>query len=371
MKRGFVTTTAVMAKKFLGGGMSMSKARAFYKLGKSYLLVNTLKRAKIQYLEIMSTYACNAHCTHCSNEKYAWKEPALQLTPEKIRDVIRQARDMDIPVIAFLGGEPLLDKHLPEHIRYTSECGILPFVCSNGQLLDDAMLRRLKEAGMFCLATTLYSTNPKENEAVTGVKGYLETALENFKRAQAAGVQMMLKCVVTRKHFESGEIHRIIDLAKELGTWLSINPIVPTGQAYERHRNDVLDEPLQEKLDELCSQSPFLTTHWTSNYFGYGCPAGKAYLGVTPYGDVLACYFLPIAFGNIWNTPLKEILERIMKTRPFREPYPGCFAAYNRDAIDEAISPCFSDESLRDKLPVNVEDHPLYDAERDVLALEV
>jgi len=35
---------------------------------------------------------------HCSNEKYTWKDPTLQLTPEKIRNIIIQARDMDIPV---------------------------------------------------------------------------------------------------------------------------------------------------------------------------------------------------------------------------------------------------------------------------------
>lgn len=358
-----------MAKKLLGGGISLSKARALYKLGKSYLVVNALKRPKIQYLEIMSTYACNAHCTHCSNERYLWKDPALKLTVEKIRDIIRQARDMDVPVIAFLGGEPLLDGDLCEYIRFARKCGILPFVCSNGQLLNDTTLARIKQSGLFCFAITVYSTDPAENEAITGIKGYLDTCLENFERGQAAGVQMMLKYVVTRQHFESGEIHRVINLAKRLDTWLSINPIVPTGQAHSQHREDVLDEPLQRELDELCRQLPFLTTHWTSNYFGYGCPAGKAYLGITPYGDVLACYFLPIAFGNIWESSLKDIHRRITKTPVFRDPYPGCFAAYNRDAIEAAISPCFTDASLLSRLPVNVEDHPLYDPADDVLAL--
>jgi len=371
MKRGLLDTSIVMGRKVLGGGMSACKFRALCRMGTAYLKVNLLKQPQIQYIEIMSTYRCNARCRHCSNSKYTWKDDRLLLTPEKIRDIIRQARGMKVPVICFLGGEPLMDERLPEYVRYTRDQGMLPMVASNGQLLDEALARTLKDAGVFSVAVTIYSTDPAENAAITGLPDYLETALANFRRAQALGIQMQLKCVVTRHHFESGEIHRVIDLARELDAWLSINPIVPTGGASDEHLDDVLDEPLQKELDALCAKLPFLTTHLTSNYFGYGCPAGKAYMGITPYGDVLACYFFPISFGNLWDTPLADIHARIIRTRVFREPYQGCFAAYSREAIDRAITPCFRDASLCDCLPVDVEKHPLYDEAQDVLALSV
>ena len=366
-KRSQLKIILTMAKSLFLMGVMECKPSFFYKLIKGYLEVKYFGRKKIQYLEIMSTHACNAECDHCSNTYYDNRGKGVLLTKEKIENIICQAGAMDIPLIVFLGGEPMLDPNIYHYVKYTWERGIMPMIGTNGQLLNKENLKRLKDAHIGAIAVTIYSTDPKENESITKVENYLQNALNAVKTGSSLGINMSLKSVVNKKHFESGEINRIVDLASSLGIRLSFNPVVPTGSAYDNYQNDILEKKMQDELDNLVKENSFLTTHLTSNYFGYGCPAGKAYMGISAYGDVIPCFFMPLSYGNIWENNLKEIHQRMLKTSLFKEGAKTCVAAYDVEFINEVIAPCFVEEKLKDKLPVSIEKHPSFNKDLNPL----
>ena len=126
---------------------------------------------------------------------------------------------------------------------------------------------------------------------------------------------------------------------------------------------------MQDVLDNLVKENSFLTTHLTSNYFGYGCPAGKAYMGISAYGDVIPCFFMPLSYGNIWENNLKEIHQRMLKTSLFNEGAKTCVAAYDVEFINKVVAPCFVEEKLKDKLPVSIEKHPSFN--KDINSLYI
>jgi len=366
-ERGLTATALIMFRKLFGNGISRQKLMALYKMVKSYFAVNLLGKERIQYLEIMTTYACNAKCTHCSNGLYTKNTNAPLLTRDKIRSLIHEADRMSIPIIIFLGGEPLLDKNIYDYIRWTHDAGIMPMLATNGQLLDRQTLEKLKEAKIDTISVTIYSVDPVINAKITGLEHYYQKAIDAITIGKELGITMQLKTVVSKHHFETNEIFKIIKLAQDFGVYLSINPMVPTGDAFRNCRNEILDDSMQTTLNDICIKYNFVTTHFSSNYFGSGCPAGKAYLGITPYGDVMGCYFFPISFGNVHDSSLKSIHSRLLRTAFFKKISSGCPAAYNPFVINDLIYPCFSGEVNSSLLPIPVELHPRYDKENDLL----
>ena len=66
---------------------------------------------------------------------------------------------------------------------------------------------------------------------------------------------------------------------------------------------------------------------------------GKAYLYISPYGEVQPCCFIPLSFGNIRDEPVSAILDRMWnhpmyKHKCLRTECPMLNAAFRRDFID-------------------------------------
>ena len=75
-------------------------------------------------LSIQATYQCNISCKHCgpncAPEENDW------MTPDEIRDLIRQGAELGTTTVVFTGGEPsLLREELPRIVRFTHEQGII------------------------------------------------------------------------------------------------------------------------------------------------------------------------------------------------------------------------------------------------------
>jgi MoaA/NifB/PqqE/SkfB family radical SAM enzyme len=343
------------------------KPSFYYKLIKGMVDVKLRGRKAIQYIEINTTNACNAACDFCSNAHYDKRPKQERLTKEKITSLIGEAADMGIPVICFLGGEPMLDPNIFDYVECTWKHGMLPNLGSNGQLFNRENLARLKKAHVGSVSVTIHSADPARNAEITRLPNYLPTAIEAVRLGRSLGVTMNLKTVVGRSHFESGDIYRIVELARELGVWLSINPVVPTGAAHDNYSSDILTDALKIELDRLVTDNTFITTHLTSNYFGYGCPAGRAYMGISTFGDVIPCFFMPVSYGSVWTSSLREIHRRMLATPLFAAGAPTCVAAYDADFAARVIAPCFEDPQLREHVPVPIEKHPQFSSAKNTL----
>jgi MoaA/NifB/PqqE/SkfB family radical SAM enzyme len=58
-------------------------------------------------------------------------------------------------------------------------------------------------------------------------------------------------------------------------------------------------------------------------------------VGITPYGDVMPCQYIFVSLGNIFEEPLKDIINRGMKLKPFKTE--TCPIAEDRQFIDKYI----------------------------------
>jgi MoaA/NifB/PqqE/SkfB family radical SAM enzyme len=78
-----------------------------------------------------------------------------------------------------------------------------------------------------------------------------------------------------------------------------------------------------------------------------GCGAVTACLHITQYGDVLPCVYIHIGIGNIFEESLKDIMNRGMSIKHFRDYNPKCLSGEDRSFIGNYMTKFYGK-----KLPV-------------------
>src|SRR5690606_40403914 len=93
-----------------------------------------------------TTNRCNLLCEHCYINAED-RDYSGELTTEEAISFIEDLGEMQIPVLLFSGGEPLLRKELFDLGRMAAEKGLRPVISTNGTLFTPEKAKAIKEAG--------------------------------------------------------------------------------------------------------------------------------------------------------------------------------------------------------------------------------
>ena len=108
------------------------RAKKFHAINQSFL-------PKIVHIEV--TNICNAGCVMCPQSAMSRKSGSME--DSLYKKIIDQCRPLDA-VWAFMMGEPLMDKNLPERIAYAKNTGIKKVgIFTNGSLLTSDLALKL------------------------------------------------------------------------------------------------------------------------------------------------------------------------------------------------------------------------------------
>jgi MoaA/NifB/PqqE/SkfB family radical SAM enzyme len=262
------------------------------------------------------------------------------MTQEDYVRVARECMRLGAVNFSFQGGEPLLFKELPERIQACCPDRNLISVTTNGTLLTDESLDRLRRAGVDILTVSLDSGLAEEHDRFRGGTGSFEKSLAGVKRALQKGFRVTLGAVVTHDTLRGEGIAALIQLARSLGVVLYLILPVPAGK-WSNRRDLLLDEDDLAWIDDLTRRSRFIRTDFQANLGPYGCGAVKEILYLTPYGDVLSCPFIHISLGNVLDESVAAIRARALQN-PFFAVYHGkCLASTDTEFIDKYLSKTF------------------------------
>lgn len=287
------------------------------------------------------TRRCNLRCGHCYLDADLLDGRRVdELSTDECRRVIDQIREVNqSPFLILTGGEPLLRPDLPDIAEYASSLGAYVVVGTNGLLLTDAVVVRLREAGVKGLGVSLDAASPPVHDSLRGMPGAWERAVAGIKQAAAQGMPFAVQTTVTREN--AGDLDRIAELAESLGaTALNVYFLVCTGRGQEM--SDLTPGEYERVLGRLydlhgrfggrmlvtakCAPhfrrvvfdrdpaSPLMKT-----YQG-GCPAGTHYIRITPAGDVTPCPYMPESVGNIRRTQFRVMWESSPTFASLRQP---------------------------------------------------
>lgn len=84
-------------------------------------------------------------------------------------------------------------------------------------------------------------------------------------------------------------------------------------------------------------------THLTPGYgLDLGCISIKRMISITKYGDVMPCPYIYVSLGNIFEEPLKDIIERGLKIKWFGNYINTCLVAVNKYFIKNYITKTYN-----------------------------
>lgn len=261
-----------------------------------------VRPAKINFLWLELTSACNNKCLHC----YTASSPSAQETDkvphERWLGIIDEARQAGATAIQLIGGEPLLYKGWQELIVKASETGFdFIEIFTNATLVNDTDIDFFKKYNVH-IATTIYADNAEVHDRVTLHQGSYEKTMTAINKILAAGLELRIASIIMKANETQAD--NIMKLCAKLGVEPTPPDIVrPTG------RGD--DAAL---IPALYTKPPIRPPFYTDEYsFAqaqkyHSCLTGK--IAVTANGDVIPCIFARSQIcGSVLTASLAEILN--------------------------------------------------------------
>lgn len=280
----------------------------------------------IAIIQLQYNYRCNMLCEHCSIASYQRNAAGKRsLTPEDVKKLADQADALGLARFVLSGGEPTVFPDLDELVAAIGPERFFINSDSNGYLLAQKAAH-MKEIGIDRIQLSIDSLDPEEHDSFRRKPGAWKRAMEGIDECQRIGLPLYIQTVVTKQRLYSEEFVKFVEYFNSRGLSVFISFAKPVG-AYAGHYESMIDAKdleYERKLEEKYQ----LCTHLTPGYgLNMGCIGVKGFVSVTQYGDVQPCPYFHCSIGNIFETPLKDILERGMQIKYFGEYHDECFLA--------------------------------------------
>ncbi len=264
------------------------------------------------------TARCNFVCSHC----FSRLDKSEELTTEQAKEAAEKMAEAGVMFVNFGTGEPLLRKDLYEIAARCVDLGMKVTMNSNGSLIDEEEVEKIKEAGFHSVGISIDSADPDLHDRFRNHPGSFDKAVRAARLLREEDVPLTISAVICKINHEDFE--RLIDLARELGAKtidfhnfkcsgmgglnrekLDLSP-VEWKKFYERA------VPLKEEITdiEILFDDPVISLIKDDDgRVVDGSVCGKVSLYVGPDGSVTPCGFIPVRIGNILDDDLMDIWE--------------------------------------------------------------
>lgn len=202
------------------------------------------------------TVGCNFRCPFCHNGDLVLAANSLPRIEEtEVLDFLQKRKGI-LKGLCISGGEPTLQKGLPEFIHKVKDLGYLVKLDTNGS--NPEMLKALLEDGLLNYVAMDIKNSPNSYEKTIGVTGFsMEAISESIEFLRQAGIPCEFRTTLVKELHTEADIQAIANwLPKEIPYYLQcyeeneqvIKPgfHTPTKESMKRYQ-----EILSEKLEQV------------------------------------------------------------------------------------------------------------------------
>jgi MoaA/NifB/PqqE/SkfB family radical SAM enzyme len=251
-----------------------------------------------------------------------------ELRRSEIMNLIDVLSSLAVGEMYFFGGEPLLVPQLVDFVRYAKRKGLKTKLDTNAFLLDEDMVKKLKEAGIDLIGISIDSPYETIHDKLRGINGIFKRAVTGIKYCIKHNIECYMSIYATKDNLKNGDLEKLINLAKSLGVrsrilssilcgkWINRKDLVLTSREIMLLRSLLENYMVYLERDDIDSKEiPFLCSALAKDLFF-----------ISAHGDVQPCCYLPVSFGNIREQPLINIIKRMWKSSMFvkQERYNDC-----------------------------------------------
>ena len=149
------------------------------------------------------TGRCNLNCIHCRASS-SMVSHDTDFTTEEAKTLIDDIAEISKPVLVLSGGEPLLRKDLFEIARYGTDKGLRMCIATNGVLVTDEIVGKMKEAGIRICSLSLDGSTAAVHDDFRNQPGAFEATLRAAETFRRNGMQFRLQRPVTSQAIHLG-----------------------------------------------------------------------------------------------------------------------------------------------------------------------
>jgi radical SAM protein with 4Fe4S-binding SPASM domain len=222
----------------------------------SYLLSVLLKRPVMAGLPwsaaIEPTTSCNLRCPECPSGLRNFTRPTGNLSLENFRKMIDELSPHLVYLTLYFQGEPFLNRHFAEMVRYAKSHNIYVATSTNGHFLDEETAKLLINSGLDRLIISIDGTEQQTYEKyrrggnIEIVKQGIANLFAEKKKAGRKNPLVELQFLVTG--YNEHQIPDIKSFAREVKadklTFKSAqvysfeegNTLIPSAEKYSRYR---------------------------------------------------------------------------------------------------------------------------------------
>ena len=274
---------------------------------------NILMDIKISGLYCEITSRCNFSCVHCYNDS---KISGQDIPFEVLAELINSAKELDVPYVAFSGGEPTLHSQFEKLVSLINKNDIQFDLVTNGSrlILYEDVLSKVGH-----LQISLDGATSTSNDIIRG-KGSFDRVIEQIKHlGNSIKNKITLKMVINANNYN--EIVDYIDLAVQLKIpRVSFGWLNDLGRAQGKSNLSIEDSNKLKIIETINKQRmirqnievvPLGTTEKCPYVSAIDDNIVRMSIRIDSNGDVYPCQLIScsqFSLGNIHNMKLNEIL---------------------------------------------------------------
>ena len=259
-------------------------------------------------IQVEPTNRCNLKCPMCPCGRDELGRPPHDMTVDMFRSLVDDMHHYLLLLQLWEWGEPFMQPHLPEMIRYASEHEIKTVTSTNCHFLkDEDYVAEILNSGLTALIVAVDSTtvNQYEQYRQEGNVGQVVEGVENLvqlKKKLNVNTRIHLRMVVMRQN--ETEIPRIRKFAEELGV-----DIFTVKTANPSMHDQYLDEKMAPENPDL-RRYKYEPGSWTRIRNNQPCRRIWTISNIISNGEVVPCcrdFDAEFSLGSISDRPFSEI----------------------------------------------------------------
>lgn len=277
------------------------------------------QRDRVIKAQLEITYRCNLHCVHCYTDPYNKREFfPRELTLQEITRILDEMADLDIVYLNLTGGEIFTHPDFFEIYGYAYRKGFLLQLYTNGTIITQAIIDRLKQSPPFSIDISCHSINEEAFDRFTQVPGSFRQFLKGMKLLRHSGLPFRFKTkAMNWNKDELLQIRRFVEsFGQSFGFTTSLSPRLNgdlSSLAYRLAPDEIKaleDQKMHEAQDDEPCQD---TADWSSppSERLYRCGCATDTIHISAWGELGTCTLQYEHRASLRDYSLKDAIAKV------------------------------------------------------------
>jgi radical SAM protein with 4Fe4S-binding SPASM domain len=227
-----------------------------------------------------------------------------------VKKLLKELSELNVKDFRIYGGEPLLRRDIFDIIPVAREYGMQVSIYTNGMILDDEILKKIKRLEVHKIFVSLDGATPITHDRIRGCSGSFKKVIHNINRLISEGT--VVDVIFTVSKLNMNEIFGVYELCHLLGVNdIKADIVSKVGRARDNWQMlSLSDSDIRRIIKDIYKCH---VQYYNREPIRKKCKAGIEEMFIAANGNIYPCALLidnKFFGGNVRESSIREIWER-------------------------------------------------------------